>query len=72
MPSEAHMTIAAVVGRNVGLTRELRGWTRDQLADEVDLEHEANSETYRKQINRSRGHPNLEMFLKQRLGRPLG
>lgn len=37
MPSEGHMTIAAVVGRNVRLTRELRGWDRDQLADEVAL-----------------------------------
>ena len=37
MSTEAEMTIAAVVGRNVRLTRERRGWDLDRLADEVAL-----------------------------------
>ncbi len=37
MPSETKMTIAAIVGRNVRRTRELRGWDLDRLADELAL-----------------------------------
>ncbi len=37
MSTEALMTIAAVVGRNVRRTREMRGWDLDRLADEVAL-----------------------------------
>jgi len=37
MPAENQMSIAAVVGRNVRLTREKRGWDLDRLADEMAL-----------------------------------